>query len=89
MYHWRESQCSRTASHRSCVSSGFAATLGIKHYDAELGPDRHPDFGSESGQSTDFAIDREQKGWDLNIGLGHGWTEADTRIAKLIVGLPF
>ena len=69
------------------VGGGLA--LGVEHY-AELGPVRHLTFGPGSGQSTFAALDYVGRNWDINFGVGHGWTDSvDKRVVKMIVGLPF
>ncbi len=69
------------------VGGGLA--LGVEHY-AGLGPVRHLTFGSQSAETTFAVLDYEAKSWDINFGVGHGWTEgADRRVVKAILGLPF
>lgn len=69
------------------VDGGLA--LGVEHY-AGLGPVSRLTFGSASSQTTFAVLDYEGKGWDINLGIGHGWTEAaDRHVVKMILGLPF
>ncbi len=47
-------------------------------------------FRSEAGHTPFAVADDDGKGWDVNFGIGHGWTNgADHRVAKMILGLPF
>ena len=67
---------------------GHGLAVGVEHY-SELGPVGRTVFGPGSGQNTYAVLDWEGKGWDLNVGIGHGWTGAsDRRVFKLILGLP-
>jgi len=69
--------------------AGGGLALGVEHY-AELGPVRKLVFGTESSETTFAVLDYEGKGWDINFGVGHGWTGgSDRRVLKAIVGLPF
>jgi hypothetical protein len=69
------------------VGGGLA--LGVEHY-ADLGPVRRLTFGSQSAQTTFAVLDYEAKSWDINFGVGRGWTEgADRTVVKAILGLPF
>jgi hypothetical protein len=69
------------------VRQGIA--LGVEHY-SELGPVSKPVFGPGSAQTTFAILDWAGKKYDLNFGIGHGWTEAsDKRVIKAILGLPF
>ncbi|MBI3376668.1 MAG: hypothetical protein HY017_33555 [Betaproteobacteria bacterium] len=64
-------------------------TVGLEHY-AGLGPIRSLRTGSESTQSSYAVLEVKFAGWDLHLGLGHGWTEsADKRVLKLIASVPF
>lgn len=68
------------------VGHGFA--LGVEHY-SEYGPVGHIQRGSAAGQNTFAVLDYEGKGWDMNVGVGHGWTGvSDRRVFKLIFGMP-
>ncbi len=63
--------------------------FGVEHY-AELGKVDHLHFGRESGQSTYAVMEYEGKGWELNLGVGHGWTDtADKSVVKAIFTFPF
>ncbi len=63
--------------------------LGIEHY-AELGKADHLHAWRESGQSTYAVVEYEGRGWELNLGIGHGWTEsADKTTLKAIFTIPF
>lgn len=69
------------------VAQGWA--LGVEHY-AELGKADHIHAWRESGQSTYAVVDYEGKGWEINFGVGHGWTDtADKTTIKAIFTIPF
>ncbi|MBS4095509.1 MAG: hypothetical protein KGZ83_01555 [Sulfuricella sp.] len=69
------------------VGAGYA--FGVEHY-AELGAADHLHAWRESAQSTFLVMEYEGKGWDINLGIGHGWTEpADKTTIKAIFGIPF
>ena len=68
---------------------GRGVALGVEHY-SELGPVTRPVFGPDSAQTTFAIFEWAGKKFDINFGIGHGWTEAsDKRVIKMIVGLPF
>lgn len=68
---------------------GHGYALGVEHY-AELGAADHIHVGRESAQSTFLVLDLEYKGWNINLGIGHGWTEpADKTTLKAVFGIPF
>lgn len=69
------------------VAEGWA--LGVEHY-AELGKANHLHAWRQSGETTYAVLEYEGKGWELNLGIGHGWTEsADKTTVKAIITFPF
>lgn len=69
--------------------TGGGLAFGVEHY-AELGKADHIHVGRESGQSTYAVMEYEGKGWELNLGVGHGWTDvADKTVVKAIFTVPF
>lgn len=63
--------------------------LGIEHY-GELGPINRLNFGADSGQASFVTVDLDQGAWELNFGVGYGWTApVDKLVFKMIVGIPF
>jgi hypothetical protein len=63
--------------------------LGLEHY-ADLGPINQLTLGARSGQATYLTIDTDQRGWDLNFGVGYGWNAPSDRLVfKMILGVPF
>lgn len=67
---------------------GGGLALGFEHY-AETGPVRRPRLREPAGETTFAVLDYEGKGWGVNLGIGHGWTEtADRRVVKMILGWP-
>lgn len=69
--------------------TGGGLGFGVEHY-AELGKADHLHAGRESGQSTYAVMEYEGKGWELNLGVGHGWSDvADKTVVKAIFTIPF
>lgn len=69
------------------IGNGIA--LGVEHY-AEFGPINKPIFGPDSPQTTFAIFEWTGRKYDINFGIGHGWTGAsDRRVVKMIIGLPF
>lgn len=69
--------------------TGGGMAFGVEHY-AELGKADHIHAGRQSGQSTYAVMEYEGKGWELNLGVGHGWTDvADKTVVKAIFTVPF
>lgn len=63
--------------------------FGIETYD-ELGPVAGPLSLRKNSQVSYVAFDRDFGAFDLNAGLGHGWTSASDRwVFKLIIGTHF
>jgi hypothetical protein len=63
--------------------------VGVETYD-ELGPVAGPVSWRKNSQVTYLALDRDFGGWDLNAGVGHGWTrESDQWVFKFIIGMHF
>ena len=69
------------------LSDGVA--LGFEHF-AESGDIRHSRFGATSSETTYLVLDLERKGWDLNFGIGRGWTAgtSDKLTLKMILAFP-
>lgn len=68
---------------------GKDVAVGLEHY-SQLGPLKQLQFGSQSSQIT-YAVAEFPLpgGFDLHIGVGHGWTSpADKRVFKALIGLP-
>jgi hypothetical protein len=64
-------------------------SVGLEHY-AGLGPVRDASFGGDSDQTTFLAVDRIGRHWDLNFGIGRGWTDPTDRfLIKAILGVGF
>lgn len=70
------------------VTSDFA--VGFEHY-SNYGRIRSPDFGPASGQTSYVVAEYTTKsGYEIHMGIGHGWTSpVDTRVFKLLLGVPF
>ena len=69
-------------------AQGWAA--GIEHY-GEFGMIDDLSFGDDSSQTTYLILDWVGTRFDLNIGLGRGWTDgaSDDWLIKAIVGMAF
>jgi len=62
--------------------------IGLEHY-AALGPVNNLLASGESAQSTFAVVDWKYKGYDVNLGFGHGNSQNEDRnIIKLILALP-
>ena len=69
------------------VNAGYK--IGFESYNG-IGPIRQPGYLNDQSQTLYAVLDTALKGWDLNIGLGHGFSSvADKIILKAIVGVPF
>ena len=66
------------------VKLGEAVGIGAEAYGA-FGP--IDDLGSEHASRLFGVVDVTGDWWDLNIGAGYGWGDADHVVAKLIVGI--
>ena len=66
------------------VKLGEAVAVGAEAYGA-FGP--IDDLGSEHGSRLLGVVDITGDWWDLNIGGGYGWGDADHVVAKVIVGI--
>ena len=66
------------------VKLGEAVAVGAEAYGA-FGP--IDDLGSEHGSRLFGVVDLTGDWWDLNLGAGYGWGDADHVVAKVIVGI--
>ncbi|HEX7839775.1 MAG TPA: hypothetical protein VF469_20005 [Kofleriaceae bacterium] len=66
------------------VKLGEAIAIGAEAYGA-FGP--IDDLGSEHASRLFGVVDVTGDWWDLNIGAGYGWGDADHVVAKLIIGI--
>lgn len=63
--------------------------VGFESYNV-IGPVHPPGYLEQQSQTLYAVVDTDIKGWDLNLGLGHGLTSiSDQVILKAIVGVPF
>ena len=63
--------------------------VGFESYNV-IGPVHQLGYLEQQSQTLYAVVDTDIKGWDLNLGLGHGLTSiSDQLILKAIVGVPF
>lgn len=63
-------------------------SLGVESYN-DLGDSHHLGHLKDGSQAIYAVADKSFGGWDLNIGLGHGYAaEGDKWVLKFIVGVP-
>jgi len=63
-------------------------TVGLEHY-AGLGPVDRLYPAAEQAHTTFAVVEYSGAGWDLHLGLGHGWSDAaDETVVKTIAKLP-
>ena len=63
--------------------------LGVESYN-ELGELRHPGQLNQQSQTLYGVVDANIRGWDINFGVGRGFTSASDRwLMKAVVSVPF
>jgi hypothetical protein len=63
-------------------------SIGIEQYD-DVGTTRKIGNLNQQSQQTFGVMDFKRKGWDFNLGLGHGWNDFSERwVVKAIIGFP-
>ncbi|MHB1300415.1 MAG: hypothetical protein ACYCY8_06045 [Burkholderiales bacterium] len=63
--------------------------LGFESYNG-IGPMSQPGYFFQQSQTLYAVLDTDISGWDLNLGLGRGFSSfSDKLILKAIVGVPF
>jgi hypothetical protein len=68
---------------------GDGVQAGIEYY-GEFGPIHHPLPAHERSHFLYGVVDVEMHGFDINFGIGHGFTNAgDTWVVKAIIAVPF